>query len=564
MSSTILHRSLIGGIAVSVGVLGAVYFLQRTFFSSSPKSKRIVDSPLGKTSESEGEMDNLNQEKKQKLEEILGFFAYADEKTTESIRRHKDDDEKRASFLTKSKPHRDIKHSGVVTVVLGCQFGDEGKGKVIDYFSSPDFNNKICARYSGGANAGHTVIVNDETHKFHLMPSAALHNNMVCVLGHGMVIDLFQLEKEFHSMMQFHYPDACFDDNYDFLNNQEINVKVSLHAHLVFSFHKQIDADMENFRSSRKLGTTKRGIGPAYSSKVMRHGVRVVDLVVLTHDQFEEKVVRMFDELSHCYGDTMFQLKESEMRAELALYRREGNNTRFSSFLRLLVTKLACETTKYMHNAVWMGHNVLVEGANATMLDIDFGWYPYVTSCNTTIGGVFTGLGVNFRNVNEVIGVIKAYTTRVGEGPFPTQMPEDVQRYIRAVGKEQGTTTGRDRRCGYLDIPQIRYSCNVNGISSLAMMKLDVLTGIQPLVIGYRYVDGHKSLTYPRTIEDANSIDIMYDYMEGWNEPISDCRRFEDLPEACQKYVEKVEKLLRVPIVLLGVGPDRDAMIVRF
>jgi adenylosuccinate synthase len=421
-----------------------------------------------------------------------------------------------------------------IDIVLGAQWGDEGKGKLVDLLSQ-DYD--VCARVAGGSNAGHTIVVQGKKYKFHLLPSGVLNPNAVCVIGNGVVVHLPSFLNELDSL-------AASNVHY------EGRVLLSDRAHLVFDFHQEVDGRQEARLGRHKLGTTKKGIGPAYASKISRNGLRVGDLQ--DWDVFE----RRFRDLASQHEDSYSGLKIN-VEEQLAYYKSIVDR----------ISPMTVDTIEYTNKAYSDGKKILVEGANATMLDIDFGTYPYVTSSNPSVGSVLTGLGVSPRKLRGIYGTVKAYCTRVGEGPFPTEL-ELVKGspglHFSQVGAEYGTTTGRPRRCGWLDIPQMKYSAVVNGFTSLNLTKLDVLTGLSEVKIAkaYKY-NGEYLSSMPASLDVLSNVEIEYETLPGWREDISSCNSFEELPANCQRYVLRVQELIGIPIRWIGVGPNRADVIDR-
>ncbi len=418
-------------------------------------------------------------------------------------------------------------------VILGAQWGDEGKGKIVDLLSA---DVDIVARYQGGANAGHTVVVDGKTYVLHLIPSGILHPNVVCVIGNGVVLD----------------PQA-FLDEVAFLESHGINVRgrilISHNAHLIMPYHKLIDS--LNEQGTSKIGTTGRGIGPAYIDKFARVGVKIVDL--LHRDILVKKIKANIEDknrlLSKIYNSSTINVDEI---VDSYLHYDE----QLDEFIK--------DTSLYLNQELKAGKKVLAEGAQGAMLDVDFGTYPYVTSSNPTSGGACTGLGVPPTAIDSIIGVSKAYTTRVGNGPFPTEIKEGIGDQLRKIGGEYGATTGRPRRCGWLDLFSLKYSVMVNGIQEIALTKLDVLDGFDTVkvCVGYKYQD--KPLkSFPLdlcTIEDTEPV---YESLPGWKSEIANAKSYDDLPHGCRSYVEFMEKYLAVHVRIVSVGATREQTIAR-
>jgi adenylosuccinate synthase len=420
------------------------------------------------------------------------------------------------------------------TTIIGSQWGDEGKGKLVDILASGSYD--ICARFNGGNNAGHTIVAHGKKFAFHLLPSGVLNPNTTNVIGNGVVVHLESLKKELDGLDK---------------ENVKANILISDRAHLVFKTHIEEDVEQEKARGAKSIGTTKKGIGPCYASKARRTGVRVGDII--DFDLFIQK-----------YN---FLLKTSGRDHNDQVYREEIDSLR--QIREYLIKKnMITDTVSLINEAALSGQRILAEGANATMLDIDYGTYPYVTSSSTSIGGVMTGLGVSPDKLETCIGITKAYTTRVGEGPFPTECVGDDHEngeILGSIGHEFGTTTGRSRRCGWLDIPLVRFTNTINGFSSINLTKLDVLSTLPQIKIcvGYKYKDSgsaYKGL-FPSSLEKLGLVDPIYEVLPGWEKDISGITEYDKLPLNCQKYVERVEELLNVPISWIGTGPERESMI---
>lgn len=411
-----------------------------------------------------------------------------------------------------------------IDIVLGSQWGDEGKGKLVDMLSQ---EYDVCARVAGGSNAGHTIVVEGKKYKFHMLPSGILNEKATCVIGNGVVVHLPSFLAELDSLT------IPYEDR----------IKLSDRAHIVFDFHQAVDGLLENKRGRNKLGTTKKGIGPAYASKIQRNGLRIGDLE--NWDSFETR----FRALAQHHIDSYPGL-EIDIEGELEYYRQ----------IRDRVLSMTVDTIQFTNRAYSENKRILVEGANATMLDIDFGTYPYVTSSNPSVGSVLTGLGVSPTKLRGIYGTVKAYCTRVGEGPFPTEVDTNngVGWHLSTVGAEFGTTTGRPRRCGWLDIPQMKFSVMINGFTSINLTKLDVMTGLEEVKIGKAYKHNGLELNcMPANLKTMSDMKVEYEVLPGWKEDITKARTFNELPENAQNYVLRVQELLGVPIRWIGVGPNR-------
>jgi adenylosuccinate synthase len=419
-----------------------------------------------------------------------------------------------------------------VTVVVGAQWGDEGKGKIVDMLAD---QYAIVARYQGGANAGHTVCIGESEFVLHLIPSGIFHPDITCVIGNGVVIDPAALMSEIAQLRA-----AGVDITGRLL--------ISHNAHLIMPYHKQLDAIRE--RSSSRIGTTGRGIGPAYIDKFQRNGIRIVDL--LDRDVLARKLKRNIEEkneiLTKLYGHTSFDVDSII-----------GEYQEFDKQIDAYVT----DTALYLNTALRDGKEILAEGAQGALLDVDHGTYPFVTSSNPTSGGACTGLGIPPTAVNRVVGIVKAYSTRVGDGPFPTELADATGTRLREVGHEYGATTGRPRRCGWFDAVALRYSAMVNGIRDIAITKLDVLDDFDEILVctGYEY-RGKRLKTFPTDLQSLESITPAYESFPGWKEPLSRCRSWGDLPPRARAYVEALARLTETRIWIVSVGPRRDQSIV--
>jgi len=420
--------------------------------------------------------------------------------------------------------------------VIGLQWGDEGKGKVVDVLAA---QSDIVVRYGGGANAGHTVIVGEERFALHLLPSGSVRPETTCVIANAVVVDPEVLTEEIDAL-------AARDISLDH------RLLISENAHVVLDYHKHEDQLRENSLGKNKIGTTIRGIGPCYADKVGRsYAVRMGDLRNL--DRLKEKL------------ETIVQYKN---KLFAALYGAEpisvenifGKCRSFADRLLPFIT----DTTEFLHGAIAEGKAILFEGAQGSLLDLDHGTFPYVTSSNSSPLGMPSGSGVPAKMVDKFIGVAKAYTTRVGAGPFPAEQENETGQYIRDKGHEYGTTTGRPRRCGWFDAVVVAYSVALGGIDEVAMMHLDTLTGLDELNVCSVYeIDGQKKMFFPANIDRLEKAKPVYEAMPGWNEDITEVRDFDELPVNAQAYVRRVEELIKAPISMIGVGPRRDQMIAR-
>ncbi|GAA1907877.1 adenylosuccinate synthase [Streptomyces sodiiphilus] len=417
-------------------------------------------------------------------------------------------------------------------VLLGAQWGDEGKGKATDLLGgSVDY----VVRFQGGNNAGHTVVVGDQKYALHLLPSGILSPGCTPVIGNGVVIDPKVLLSELSG-----------------LNERGIDTSkllISANAHLITPYHQTLDKVAERFLGKRKIGTTGRGIGPAYADKINRMGIRVQDL-------FDESILRQKVEaaLDH----------KNQVLAKLYNRRAITVNQVVDELLDYApqLEGFVCDTTLVLNDAIDAGKVVLFEGGQGTLLDVDHGTYPFVTSSNPTAGGACTGAGVGPTRINRVIGILKAYTTRVGAGPFPTELLDEDGEALRRIGGEFGVTTGRDRRCGWFDAVIARYATRVNGLTDFFLTKLDVLTGWErvPVCVAYE-IDGKRVEEMPASQSDFHHAKPVYEYLPGWSEDITGAKTFEDLPKNARDYVKALEEMSGAPVSAIGVGPGRDETI---
>jgi adenylosuccinate synthase len=419
-----------------------------------------------------------------------------------------------------------------VVVIVGAQWGDEGKGKVVDLYTE---HADVVARYGGGANAGHTLVVDGQRLVTHLVPSGVLHPGKTCVLGAGMVIDPRTLIDEIETCKS----QGLLADDRDLV--------VAERAHVIFAWHKDID----RLRESRAgaLGTTKRGIGPAYEAKAARCGIRMGDLV--RPDRLRRLVAHNLEEAN----PTLARLGGARLDAESLVAEALGHGDRLSRYL--------ADAGRVVNDAIRRGKSVLFEGAQGALLDVDHGTYPFVTSSSTVAGGACTGVGVGPTAIDSVIGISKAYATRVGAGPFPTELHGPEGERLRESGGEYGATTGRPRRCGWLDIPALRLAARLNGMTGLAVTKLDVLAGVRPLQVCVAYrLDDRTLDELPLDVEDIERAEPVYETLDGWSEDVRAVRDLEDLPGGARRYLAQLENLSGIPLYLVSVGPGRAETIV--
>ncbi|MDR0959754.1 MAG: adenylosuccinate synthase [Propionibacteriaceae bacterium] len=419
-------------------------------------------------------------------------------------------------------------------VIIGTQWGDEGKGKATDQLGE---RVDYVVRYSGGNNAGHTIVVDGEKYALHLLPSGILNERCVPVLGNGVVIDLDVLFEEIDLLAERGVPAAS-------------RLLISANAHLITPYHRVIDKVTERFLGKRKIGTTGRGVGPAYADKVNRIGIRVQDLLdaSILRQKVEASLEQKNQMLVKVYNRPA--ISPEEVSEHLLQYAER-------------VSPLIADVGLVLNDALDRGEVVLFEGAQAHHLDVDFGTYPYVTSSNPIAAGACTGAGVGPTRLNRIIGIAKAYTTRVGEGPFPGELLDETGEALRQAGGEFGTTTGRPRRCGWFDALVVRQAVRVNAVTDLFLTKLDILTGLEkiPVITAYE-VDGERTETMPMTQTEIHHATPVYEYLEGWSEPLSAARKLSDLPKAARSYIERVEELTGAPVSGVGVGPGREEVVV--
>lgn len=420
-----------------------------------------------------------------------------------------------------------------VSVVIGTQWGDEGKGKIVDLLSE---ESDIVARYQGGANAGHTICWDDKKMVLHLVPSGIFRKDVTCVIGNGVVIDPVAIMKEIN---------AIRDMGYDI----EGRMLISQNAHLIMPYHKKVEEAREKNRKGNAIGTTGRGIGPSYVDKFNRTGIRVIDL--LDRDVLSQKLKKAVEEknaiLSGVYG-----APELDAQSIIEEY------VEFDALIKPYVK----DTTQYLCQAIKEGKRVMAEGAQGSLLDIDFGTYPFVTSSHPTVGGCCTGLGVPPTAINRVIGIVKAYCTRVGNGPFPTELNDEIGERLQSVGHEFGATTGRPRRCGWLDLVALGYTSAINGLTELSITKLDVLSGLDEIKVCTAYrLDGVETTQFPSDLHSLERVEPVYETLPGWKEDIVGIDQFDDLPATAKTYVQFIADHVQVGISMVSTGPKRSQTI---
>ena len=419
-------------------------------------------------------------------------------------------------------------------VLLGLQWGDEGKGKIVDAITG---SYDIIARFQGGPNAGHTIEFEGNKHVLHTIPSGVFNTNAINLIGNGVVIDPVIFQNEINGLHKF---------------NLDINSKllISNRAHIILPTHKMIDASSEASKGKKKIGSTLKGIGPTYMDKTGRNGIRIGDL---KSENWTNKYTALRDK-------HLTILSNFRTKIDLDLDKLEAD---FMESIEILKKFNFIDSEDYLNSSLMLGKKVLAEGAQGSLLDIDFGTYPFVTSSNTTVSGACSGLGIAPNKIKSVIGIFKAYTTRVGSGPFPTELDNEIGNNIRKIGNEYGATTGRDRRCGWLDLVALKYSIIINGVTELNMMKADVLSGFDTIEICTAYdIDGIETHNLPFDLNQGN-IKPIYKSFKGWSEDISKISKEEELPNEVHDYVSFIEEFVGVPIKLISVGPDRSETIYR-
>lgn len=420
-------------------------------------------------------------------------------------------------------------------VIVGMQWGDEGKGKIVDYLTRYA---SVVVRHQGGNNAGHTVVVEGKTTVLHLIPSGILNDTSICVIGNGTVIDPKVLLMEVDRLEAAHV-------------SFEGRLFIAPGAHVIMPYHRLLDGLQEQFRGKNKIGTTGRGIGPCYSDKADRASIRIGDLV--SPEVFREKLATILP-YKNAVLESVFHEKPLDLEAILEEYGAYAE--RIAPYVR--------DVLPLVHEHLQANDRVVFEGAQGTMLDLDHGTFPYVTSSTAVAGGACSGAGVGPKDIAGVVGIVKAYSTRVGEGPFPTELTDAVGEQLRAIGHEYGATTGRPRRCGWLDCVQLRRAAMLNGTTNVVITKPDVLSGFESIKVctGYR-INGDATDTFPVQLQELERATPVYEELPGWQQDISGCRRWEELPENARRYFDRVEALIGVPISLISVGPGRDQTLER-
>ncbi len=417
-------------------------------------------------------------------------------------------------------------------VIIGAQWGDEGKGKIVDILAA---ESDAVVRFAGGNNAGHTLVIDGQKYALHLIPSGILHPGKICVIGNGMVVDPEFLIKEM--------------DNLTARGVSLDNLLISDRAHLVFPYHKLIDELQESSRGKNDIGTTKKGIGPAYTDKTERCGIRMCDL--LNRNTFAQKV-RANVEFKNLLIERIYGGKAFD--AEEIIDRYSSYGERLESYIT--------DTTKVLYDMAKQGRNILFEGAQSSLLDLDYGTYPYVTSSHPAAGGVCIGAGIGPTMIDECFGVVKAYTTRVGKGPFPSELTDSIGDRIRERGCEYGTTTGRPRRCGWFDTVLVRFSVRVNALTGIVVNRADTLGSFEKVKLCVAYKkDGQTVTDFPASLEDLGRVEPVYEEFDGWDENLSGCKHFSDLPSALQRYLRRIEELCDTKVVMVGTGPSRDDVV---
>jgi adenylosuccinate synthase len=424
-----------------------------------------------------------------------------------------------------------------VTIIVGSQWGDEGKGKITDLLTE---QYDIIVRYQGGCNAGHTVVVGDKQYIFHLLPSGVLHEGKICLIGNGVVLDPEVFFQEIDSLEK----DGIFVEN---------RLYIDYKTHVILPYHKIMDEISEEEKGFMKIGTTKKGIGPAYVDKYSRNGIRACDLI--HEDSLEKKLIFQLEQKK----DFLFK----NYKIELSIERISEIKEKYHEYGKK-IKKYIIDGSYFLDDNIKKNKNIIFEGAQGIMLDVDHGTYPYVTSSNPMAGSACTGSGISPIYIDNVIGICKAYTTRVGEGPFPTELIDSVGEKMRDYGNEYGATTGRPRRCGWFDAPVVKYSNRINGIKEIVLTKLDVLSKFEKIKVCKEYNINKKIYSYyPGDSEIINYIEPVYEEVEGWQEEINHIKKFNDLPRKAKEYIKLIEDLTDCRASIVSVGPKRSQTIIR-
>lgn len=422
-----------------------------------------------------------------------------------------------------------------VRVVIGAQWGDEGKGKIVDLLSNKA---RFVVRYQGGANAGHTLKFDDKKVVLHLIPSGIFNGDAHCVIGNGVVIDPIALVKEIKGVEGLGF-------------SLEGRFFISQTAHVILPYHKLLDQLKEKRRGGDAIGTTGRGIGPAYVSKVSRVGIRMVDL--LDKDILRKKIDQNIKDINFALKNLY---KEKTLSVDALMDELDESIKTLSPYI--------CNTTDMLHKALEKGQSVLLEGAQGCLLDVDHGTYPYVTSSSPTSGGACTGSGVPPTALTHIMGITKAYCTRVGNGPFPTELDNEKGEELRQKGFEFGATTGRPRRCGWLDLVALKYACRINGINEITLTKMDVMDGFEEIQVCTSYkIDGKETTVFPLSLDEIEKIEPVYTSLPGWDKDITGMTKWDELPENAKEYIYFIEEYLGVKLTIISIGPKRTETIIR-
>ena len=420
-------------------------------------------------------------------------------------------------------------------VVIGAQWGDEGKGKIVDLLSK---ESRYIVRFQGGANAGHTLKFDDNEVVLHLIPSGIFNGDGICIIGNGVVIDPLALLEEIDQVHEMGF-------------SLENRFYISETAHVILPYHKILDQMKEKRKGAKAIGTTGRGIGPAYVSKVARIGIRMIDLLDTT--VLHQKLIQNIEDINRALENIY---EEPIINAQELIHELEGAIIKLSPYI--------CNTTHMLHEALEKDENILLEGAQGCLLDVDHGTYPYVTSSSPTSGGACTGSGIPPLAITQAMGITKAYCTRVGNGPFPTELLEETGESLRKKGHEFGATTGRPRRCGWLDLVALKYACRINGLNELTLTKMDVMDGFDTIKVctSYRIGDTETNV-FPLSLKNLEKVEPIYTELQGWDQDISGITAWEELPDTAQSYIQFIENYLGVPFKIISTGPKRNETIIR-